>query len=317
MNNFAILKLAPRIAYRMAVPKISRVNLSLTYKCNHRCVSCDIWRHQDESKEELTFSDVVNLSNKNSLLWVSLTGGEPSLAQDFKLILDYCLMAFPLTNVISNGEATHTIVKAVKSALNASNNLLVIHLSLFSIEEAHDIMAGVRGSYWRVLDTMRQLKELNNPRLILGFEHMISSHNSESYAYVENLARIFKVGLTVCFEQNAGFYHNEEKTINKVNYPVLKSGLAPLDIFKKAFVKSTDKKIGCVAGQYSCWVTPDKNVYPCVFAIPDNPLFNLKNTNYSLDNKYFKDATFKNQCTGCNTPCEAYTTMLFRPWRML
>ena len=259
----------------------------------------------------------MNLSNKNNLLWVSLTGGEPSLAQDFKLILDYCLMAFPLTNVISNGEATHTIVKAVKSALNTSNNLLVIHLSLFGTSETHDIMAGVRGSYWHVLDTMRQLKELNNPRLILGFEHMISSHNSESYAHVENVAKIFKVGLTVCFEQNAGFYHNEEKAINKVNYPVLKSGLAPLDIFKKAFVKSANKKIGCVAGQYSCWIAPDKNVYPCMFAVPGNPLFNLKDTNFSLDAKYFKKGEFKNTCSGCSTPAESYTTMLFRPWRVI
>lgn len=71
LNNLAILKLAPRIVYRMAAPKISRVNLSLTYKCNHRCVSCDIWRHQDESKEELTFSDVVNLSNKQSAVGIA------------------------------------------------------------------------------------------------------------------------------------------------------------------------------------------------------------------------------------------------------
>lgn len=70
----------------------SKVNFSVTYKCNQHCKTCNIWRIYEknpESKEhEFSLEEFDSFFKKNrNLIWISFTGGEPFLRKDISDIL--------------------------------------------------------------------------------------------------------------------------------------------------------------------------------------------------------------------------------------
>jgi MoaA/NifB/PqqE/SkfB family radical SAM enzyme len=307
--------LLSKILSRWPNPSMSKVNLYLTSRCNHRCVTCDIWQHPD--KQELTIEDIDKIILVNpSLMWASLTGGEPVLNHDFENILYECVRKLPLTNIISNGQLPIKLCLAVNNVLSTTpaNHILIVHLSLFGEQLIHDEMAGVIGSYEKVIETMRLLKSLGyKNRMVLGFEHLISHHNPGMYAFVQYKANQMGVGITYTLEQQAGYYQNVNN-VQKLEIPKISLTLNPIDQFKNTFLLNSKRKAGCVAGEYSCWVMPDKTVYPCLFSIPKYPTINLLDTDYKLSGKLSRE--YVKNCKGCWTPCESYTMMAFRPWRI-
>ena len=64
-----------------------KVNLCLTYWCQYRCKTCNIW--QRKPVDELTTEEVLAFVRENPhVTWVDLTGGEIFLRQDIDEILD-------------------------------------------------------------------------------------------------------------------------------------------------------------------------------------------------------------------------------------
>ena len=298
--------------------QIAKVNLVLTMRCNHKCLSCSIWKSNENKKEELSCSDVSRILEKNpQMMWVSITGGEPSLALDFPEILSKCLQRVKLVNIITNGERPDIIIPSVKKALESSpeNHILILHVTLFGKPLIHDKMTGIPHSYDKAIETMNGLKRLGyEHRLILGIEHMIGENNPFEYQFVQHKANQLNVGITYTLEQHADYYNNN---VVKPDYkmPNISMTMNPLDQIKNTFLLNGVHKAGCVAGEYSCWVTPNKMVYPCFFSIPNKPAYNLPENDYVLDKDMF-DKTWIKSCKGCWTPCESYTMLMFRPWRI-
>ena len=272
----ALCNLGLEVSGRMASPRISKVNLALTLKCNHRCISCEIWKENNSNNNEIKASDVEKLLNANDLMWVALTGGEPFLNKEIKDILALCLKKLKLTNITSNGELPERIETTVRQALSTTkDSLLVIHLSLFGRRQAHDRMTGTNGAYDRAIETMQRLKKLKNDRLILGFEHMLSNENSAETLFVRDKSKELGVGITYTVEQRAGYYNNNTKPLVVPPKPPVDFSINTVDIFKNTFLNRIHykKKMKCVAGEYSCFIMPDKSVYPCLFAIPERKSF--------------------------------------------
>lgn len=309
---------------RWPAPEISKVNFALTMRCNHKCVTCSIWQNNKDNNDELTAGDVgAVLQNNPRIMWASLTGGEPTLANDFEEILFHCVNRLPLTNIITNGQLPERIFDAVVYTMRHTpqSHLLIIHVTLFGEEHNHDEMTGIKGSYDKAVKTILRLKEIKQKdRLTIGFEHLISHFNPGEYKFVQYKANQMGVGITYTLEQFNNYYgNNGTGEVHKTAYtiPRISLSLNPIDQFKNTFLLNGIRKAGCVAGEYSCWVMPDKTVYPCFFSIPNEPCFELGTTNYKLRRHYF-DGKRKwiNQCRGCWTPCESYTMMAFRPWRI-
>jgi len=306
---------------KWARPEITKVNLSLTGKCNQRCITCNIWRNNG-SAQELPLADVYAILKANpNLMWVSLTGGEPTLNSRFADILNACMNWVPMVNIVTNGQQTDLLVNAVGRALNNTpeSHIIVIHISLLGEQATHEAMTDIKGSHAHVMETVAALKKLGQPdRLIIGFEHLISRYNPGEYKYVQYKANRLGVGLTYTFEQEAGYYQNKNHFEFKYEIPKVSFTLNPIDIVKNTFLLDTARRAGCVAGEYSCWVMPDRTVYPCFFSIPKTPAYSLADTNYQLKTKYFKDIrAWVKGCEGCWTPCESYTTLIYRPMRAL
>ena len=64
-----------------------RLIFCLTYWCNYRCETCNIWKLRP--KDELSFDEVRQFFEKNSQFsWIDLSGGEVWLRNDF---VEICL----------------------------------------------------------------------------------------------------------------------------------------------------------------------------------------------------------------------------------
>jgi MoaA/NifB/PqqE/SkfB family radical SAM enzyme len=180
-------------------------------------------------------------------------------------------------------------------------------------------MTSTPKSYEHLVETVHGLKAIGYPdRLIIGFEHMIGRNNNQEYKFIQYKANRENIGITFTMEQEAGYYQNINGGIPKLDIPRIHLTVNPIDIFKNTILLNSKRKAGCVAGDYSAWVTPDLNVYPCLFSMPDHKSFNLKDTDFNIKPRYFLiDKQWINKCSGCWTPCESFTMLLWRPWRII
>lgn len=316
MNYLKLAGLGISTANRIIRPRMSHVNIALTMRCNHRCVMCSIWQNNAQAMHEIAEHNIAELIKNNDIMWISLTGGEPTLAREFKQILNRCVKNIKLTNMITNGSFPYMLENAVKQALNQGDGMLVVHISLLGNPKMHDYMVGVEGSFKSVNETIDRLKSIKSGRLIIGVEHTITSLNRFNYAWVAEYAQKKNIGLTYTIEQDADYYKRENAKLSKSEYPPITASFKLVDILKNTFLRKD--KIKCVASEYSCFIMPDKTVYPCLFAIPNEPAFNLSKDGYKLKvDKFGTSQDYIKNCKGCWTPCESYSVLVYKPWRFL
>src|SRR6476659_3386760 len=91
---------AARFAGRVLHANVARprhpwkVNLALTYWCQYKCKTCNIWRRKQT--DELTTGEIIEFIRQNPLVsWVDLTGGEIFLRRDIADILDAVVSLWP------------------------------------------------------------------------------------------------------------------------------------------------------------------------------------------------------------------------------
>ena len=62
-----------------------KLTFAITYRCNARCATCNIW--QRKSEKELELNEIDRFFQKNKFSWINLTGGEPALREDLSEII--------------------------------------------------------------------------------------------------------------------------------------------------------------------------------------------------------------------------------------
>ena len=321
----SLLSFGTKILHRMIVPGIAKINLVLTFNCNHKCVTCNIWKTHGynltknslwKDKGELTVDEVEKIVTRNKFIYLSLTGGETFLRKDIKEIIEVCLQHVPMVTITSNGSMPEKMERVVRQVLPGAKGLLDINISLDGNKEQHDAFTQVEGSYEKATDAIRRLAAMRSKDFRLSIETLVSAHANNGRKAVRQLARELNIPVTYSIEQKAPFYDNEDNVINPGKLPELKLSSSLLDIFSCLYIKGAmnGHTPQCVAGQYTCSVTPYGDVMPCLF-LPVI-LKNLRETNYVLGKLDYKGVVGK--CTQkCWTPCEAYPTIMFRPWRLL
>ena len=171
------------------------LTFSVTYKCNFRCKTCNIWKNHYAGEElDLSQIDKVFHSLGKSLYWITIDGGEPFLRKD---LADICAIIYKncrpkILNIPSNGSLPTETIDTVERILRlcpAAN--LIINLSLDHIEEKHDVIRGHPGSFQRLLETYNGLRHIGHPRLRVGINTVISNYNIKDweriYLFVKEL----------------------------------------------------------------------------------------------------------------------------------
>ena len=71
-----------------------KLTFCLTFWCNYRCETCNIWKMKP--RDELTLDEITRfLAQAPELLWIDLTGGEVTLRKDFPAICEAVLENCP------------------------------------------------------------------------------------------------------------------------------------------------------------------------------------------------------------------------------
>ena len=136
---------------------LQRVSIELTYRCNERCKHCYVADENKNFQAELRLKDYQALFDdlrKMETLYITLTGGDPSMHADFMGILKSATEHNFAVNIYTNG---------IGYSEETLNEIIHLHprsisFSLYSgIASEHDFITGINGSFERTLATLKKV----------------------------------------------------------------------------------------------------------------------------------------------------------------
>jgi MoaA/NifB/PqqE/SkfB family radical SAM enzyme len=317
--------LTGEVIKRMVSPQISKANIAVTWRCNQRCKSCNIWQtyqgNAEKIQDEFDVSEYNSFLKTSGLMWVSLTGGEPTLRDDIGAILTQSSMYVQMVNITTNGSNPRELESGIRDALQKGPAFVSCNISCEGDEQTHNTFVGKKDSWGSMIESVQRLKLLRNTRFSVKLETIISAEsNGEAVA---KLAKKLNVPLTYTIEQEANFYRNKKAITSgspamaPIKLPnVSLSPMPTSDELANYFLLreyKRKKKMACVAGQYSVFIDPYLTVYPCLFKYPKAVLGYLRECHYDLQGM----ATEVFKSCHCATPCETQVGLMFRPWRVI
>lgn len=144
--------------------KLPHIAFECTSGCNLDCVFCyNIWKipgrgiHPCEGSYKKSIGTLKKLFRDTDVDHVTITGGEPFLAERLIELVLFCRMQGKRVTLISNGtQGSHAdYERMVKVGVS------LFELPIHSFDAAtHDMMAGVRGSWEKSVDSIEYLRGL-------------------------------------------------------------------------------------------------------------------------------------------------------------
>ncbi len=168
-------------------PHPINVTFSVTRKCQSRCKTCYIWKH--DSDDDLDIHTIERLFR--SIGWTyffNVSGGEPFLRNDLPEIVKLaCRFMTPaVIHIPTNAIATDRIIRMTNEILDviekeAPGTVLTVKPSFDGIGQLHDEIRGIPGNFKKLLDTVEQLKKLRDTHsnLHVGVGTVISRFNAD------------------------------------------------------------------------------------------------------------------------------------------
>ncbi len=340
-GTLRLLRLGGRIlaSNLRRAPSPYKLTLILTYRCDCRCLMCNIWKRKVEN--EMTADEVERFfAGNRGFPWVNLSGGEIFTRRDLLDIAasvtrtnrDLYLLDFPTT-----GQQTEKIAGTVERILGLSPPRLLVTVSLDGAGARHDEIRGRRNAFENCIATFRALRGLRARNLGVYFGVTLSRFNRGELfrihaAVKERLPGIryrdFHVNLA---QESAHYYRNvglglprEEEALRDLDEFLARKG-APLhpvawlehryQSLLRRFYRTGRSPLPCQALSASLFIDPHWDVYPC--SMWGEKLGNLREAGFDLARIWNAARTraarrqiAAERCPHCWTPCEAYQTIL-------
>ncbi|HPY95881.1 MAG TPA: radical SAM protein [Candidatus Cloacimonadota bacterium] len=342
-----MIELLPRIFayklfYKTGFPKLLPVSytISLTYKCNSRCSTCNVYKKTSEHMSLKEF-ELLFKSIGKSPYWITFSGGEPFIKEDIVDIISlaYKICKPAMINIPTNGILVNKVVDAVEQISKACpRSQIIINLSIDGVGEEHDKIRNVEGNYNKVIQTYNLLRKKNLKNVSIGIHSVISRFN------VDNFTKISKTLMNLNPDQYITEIAEERvelDTIGKNISPSLLSYKAAIDFLihrikntkipkrvnritqsfrieyyqlVKKILKYQTQIIPCYAGVASAQISPDGDVWTC--CVKAKSLGNLKKNNFDFKGIWFSKLAKKERKAIKNKECycplanAAYTNML-------
>jgi Fe-coproporphyrin III synthase len=166
-----------------------KINFSITYLCQSRCLSCNIW--QIKPKGELSLDEIKQFAAKNNYFkWVELTGGEPFLRGDIveiaRTFKDNCKDMYILTFPTNSLCDPNMVQRKIVDILSLGVPRVAVTISLDGNKELHDKIRGIPGNYEKAVANYKMLKELSKTykNLYFVFGYTMSKFNAGQFQKV-------------------------------------------------------------------------------------------------------------------------------------
>jgi radical SAM protein with 4Fe4S-binding SPASM domain len=334
-------------AHTGRLPRPLKINLCLTYWCQYRCKTCNIWLRKPT--DELTTDELLTFVARNTeTSWLDVTGGEIFLRPDVGDILlaivrqwkRLALLHFP-----TNGFLTDKIVSVAERLASERAVPVVVTVSLDGDEKRNDEIRGIRGGYRRQVATFNALRKIHGVRPVFGLT--LSRHNAGHVQEAFDACRADCPGLTITdfhvnvAQRSAHYYGTDDANdytpaiedvrrelawyARERGVPRTPSALVESRYLRllETFVATGRTPMPCHALRSSCFIDPWGTVYPCITYA--KPLGKLRETGMDLGPIWSSQAVaqvqaeiWQGSCPQCWTACEAYQSVLgnaLAPWR--
>ncbi len=333
---------------RFGSPKTTPINLtvSITYRCNSRCLTCNIWNKKGDELTAEEFSKIFKSIGK--VYWTTLSGGEPFLRDDItpicKHLYDNCKPK--IINIPTNGILENIPERVSEIAAYCSGSKIIVNLSLDGVGSKHDEIRGVSGNFNKTINTFRRLMMLKkkHENLTVGFHTVLSKYNAgsvpELFNYIKTLepdSYILEIaeerqelgtigsGITPSIEE----YSKATDLLNQQTKNTRFSGVSKItQAFRREYYQLAKKTlenkkqtIPCYAGFASGQIAPNGDVWFC--CVKALPVGNLRENNYDFRKIWFSEKAdelrkpIKNKECFCPLANAAYTNMLANPTTMI
>jgi MoaA/NifB/PqqE/SkfB family radical SAM enzyme len=348
-----VLRLLPRLPVYLAFRRWNRPRLlpfsvvaSVSYRCNSRCATCGVWK---KTSDELTVEEWGQVFHHlgPSLVYLTFTGGEPFLRQDFQQIVEIAATHCQPTviTIPTNGLLGDRILATTEAICHAApNSQIGLNLSLDGAGEDHDRIRGVPGNWERSLATWGGLKALQqeHPNLMLSIHTVISRHNIDQFpetsarlqelqpdSYITEVAEE-RVELDTMGWQITPDPKEYRPLANRLSQEAQRAAAPGLAAVTQSFraryyqlaaatLEQQRQIIPCYAGWASAQIAPDGDLWSC--CVRAEPVGNLRDVGYDLGRFWVDDyapmeelrrSIAAGECA-CPMANAAYTNMLLHP----
>ena len=317
-----MLELLPKLPlywsfYHLGWPKMLpfSVVVSVSFRCNSRCRTCDVWRKPNDDMGVDEWRQVfAHLGH--APFYLTFTGGEPFLRADLhELVIAGAELCRPgVITIPTNGLLTKRILDQVDQICAAApHSQLGLNLSLDGIGAEHDDIRQVPGNWQRAMETWEGLKALQaeHGNLVLSAHTVVSKYNVDRiYDIVEGLAplapdsyitevaeervELDTVGwdITPTAEQYAPIADYLSDRAREVPARglarVTQAFRAQYYQLAKKVLQQRRQVIPCQAGWASGHIAPNGDVWTC--CIRAEPVGNVRQTGYDLRPIWFEQA---------------------------
>jgi MoaA/NifB/PqqE/SkfB family radical SAM enzyme len=317
-----------------------KLTFCITYWCNYRCQTCNIW--QMKPRDELKLDEIRELfRNSRDFLWVDLTGGEVTLRKDFVEIAHAVIEHSPnllLLHFPTNGYLTDKIVANARAILERKPEKLIITVSTDGDQAMNDEIRGIEGGWQRQIETFRRLREIPGVEVVLGMtlSRKNVDHFPQAFAAVAReipglTHRDFHVNIV---HESPHYLGNTSLELRRHVPPrALLDAVrevsrlrgvprGPVGYLERTYLAHVERYLmtgrtpmRCHALSASCFIDSWGNVFPCT--IYDRKLGSLRDVDYDLRRIWSGETAVRTQreiwardCPQCWTPCEAYQSIM-------
>ncbi|WBW95820.1 radical SAM/SPASM domain-containing protein [Oceanirhabdus sp. W0125-5] len=239
--------------------KIKEVEFKLTNKCNLKCLHCMASSHIDIEDcltidEMKIIADKISETETENLL---LTGGEPLIRKDIKVLLPYIREKFNGNiNMITNGTL---IDKDMANLLKECVNAVSISIDGFD-KESTEFVRG-KGVYDKIVQAITYLKEAGFKReniiLTMTCTYQNMNHEDEFYNLCDKLDVVGNVRQLTA----AGRALENHDNIGLKNYI---SDFSSIEEDLETIREELECKIICKAGTIKFTIDEMGDLYPCL-----------------------------------------------------
>ena len=333
-----------RLASRVLHANVARprhpwkVNLALTYWCQYKCQTCNIWRRKPA--DELTTREVIEFIRQNQFVsWIDLTGGEIFLRRDIDEILDAAATMWPhlfLLHFPTNGFLTDAIVSAATLLSRSSVPHVVITVSVDGNAALNDRIRGIPGGFRRQVETFNQLRGVPRVHVVFGvtLSRLNAGHLEDTYeSLLSECPGLSLNDVHLNLAQVSPHYYGNANDPSVLSRDV---AVQELQFYRRRrarslsaagwledrfldhldrFLETGTTPIPCHSLRSSCFIDPWGTVYPCITY--NRVMGRLRDTGMQLFPIWNAEATRDTQqaiwhgdCPQCWTACEAYQSIL-------
>jgi MoaA/NifB/PqqE/SkfB family radical SAM enzyme len=316
-----------------------KLNVALTYWCQYRCKTCNIWQRRPEN--ELTTAEVMQfIARTHGVSWLDLTGGEIFLRKDISQLLEAIVTSWDqllLLHFPTNGFLTDQIVRVCERLPVRNGPEIVVTVSIDGDEALNDEVRGIRGGYRRQIATFNALRQISGIRPVFGMTLSAFNvgHFEDTFAALQRDCRNLQIDdVHLNIAQVSSHYYGNADVPNVA--PPRDRALHALQVYRRlrgrprslsswlesrylrhleGFLQTDTVPMPCHSLRSSCFIDPWGTVFPCITY--NRPLGSLRDTGMDLAPIWHSAVTGTTQreiwsgdCPQCWTACEAYQSII-------